>query len=86
MSEFEFDEKDEFSGPSFKPVAYQNQDKGLSQWLIKKGISKDEKHAYVVMFVIIVVAFGLSFFILKEPDQKTPVVNDSNYTKPSAVE
>jgi hypothetical protein len=65
MAEFEFEEKNSFSGQNFN--AYRNPRTGLANWLIKKGISKNEKQAYTVMTVIIIVSFVLSFIILKNP-------------------
>jgi len=60
----EFDEETKFKN------LYNNINKselsGLTGWLIKKNIVKDEKNAKSVMIIVIIVCFALSiFFILK---------------------
>jgi hypothetical protein len=61
MAEFEFEENNSLPGQNFN--AYKNPRSGLTNWLIEKGISKDEKQAFVLMIFIITISIIVSFVI-----------------------
>ena len=59
----EFDEQR--SVPRQQMYQYQDQQKGLTAWIIKIGLAKDRKGANSVMLAIMVLFLALAFFIPK---------------------
>ena len=52
----------------------------MSQWLIGKGIVKTESAAAIILISISVVAFALTFWIMKGDDIKRSFQSNSNQT------
>lgn len=43
-------------------------ERGLTAWLIKKGIVKDAKSAQVILLVVAIVCFAAAFLVIKSND------------------
>ena len=62
----EFDEQNNFQNVgNLSP-------KGITGWLIKKGIVKDVKNAQYVLIVIMIICFGLTGYILMKDNDSVP--------------
>jgi len=60
MSGVQFEE--DYNRPNF---GNQNSsEKGLTGWLIKKGIVKDEKSAQMVLISVMIICFGITGFLI----------------------
>ena len=60
----EFDEEKKFNNMYSSSVSGSVSDSGLTSWLIKKNIVKDEKGAKSFMTLVTILCFGLSIFLL----------------------
>ncbi len=43
-----------------------NHDRGITSWLIKKGIVKNKPTAQILLLVIAVICFGLAFYLMNK--------------------
>ncbi len=61
--------------------------RGLTAWLVNKGIVKDAKSAQVVLLVVAIVCFGLAFYLIKgDSPTRTPASNVPGQSAPNLSE
>jgi hypothetical protein len=58
----QFEEEQNFNKSYDKVVSKKSS--GLTDWLIKKGIAKDEKGANSIMIIVMILCFGLTIFFI----------------------
>lgn len=58
----QFEEEQNFNKSYDKVVS--KKPSGLTVWLIKKGIAKDEKGANAIMIIVMILCFALTIFII----------------------
>ncbi len=52
--------------------------KGITAWLIKKGIAKDAKKAQAIMLIFAIICFALTFYIMPGNSKPSNSTNGSN--------
>jgi len=58
----EFDEGKDFNKSFNRSIS--GEKTGLTDWLVKTGIAKDENGAKVIMFIVAILCFALSIFLI----------------------
>jgi len=62
MSSVEFNEEKDFNRSYAQNASRTSASSGLTGWIIKKGIAKDESGANSVMIIVMIICFALAIF------------------------
>lgn len=57
-------------------------ERGITTWLINKGIVKSAKSAQLVLLVVAVLCFGLAFYLINGNNQTTATKTDATPVLP----